>query len=95
MVANVAVWVEDHDGTIVRGLAETVTAGGARIRLSSMPGFGQGAGVALRICFDPESPTVATTARVSWVRGESGTPECGRRVDGPAAQPLTSGSLGN
>ena len=42
MVANVAVWVEDHDGTIVRGLAETVTAGGARIRLSSMPGFGQG-----------------------------------------------------
>ena len=87
MMANVAVWVEDHDGTIVRGLAETVTAGGARIRLSSMPGFGQGAGVALRICFDPESPTVAATARVSWVRSESGTPECGVEWTGPH-QPL-------
>lgn len=83
MVANVAVWVEDHDGTIVRGLAETVTAGGARIRLSSMPGFGQGAGVALRICFDPESPTVAATARVSWVRSESEGPECGVEWTGP------------
>ena len=83
MVVNVAVWVEDHDGTIVRGLAETVTAGGARIRLSSIPGFGQGAGVALRICFDPESPTVAATARVSWVRSESGAPECGVEWTGP------------
>jgi len=77
VVANVAVWVEDHDGTIVRGLAESVTSGGAHIRLSAAPGFGQGAGVALRICFDPESPTVAANARVSWVRSESGEPECG------------------
>ena len=83
MVANVAVWVEDHDGTIVRGFAESVTAGGARIRLAGEPGFGRGAGVSLRICFDPESPTVATTARVSWVRSESEGPECGVEWTGP------------
>ena len=56
MVANVAVWVEDHDGTIVRGLAETVTAGGARIRLSSMPGFGQGAGWPSASASTPRAP---------------------------------------
>jgi hypothetical protein len=71
------VWIEDGDGTIVRGMAESVTTGGAHIRLAGRPGFGQGAGVALRICVDPESPTVAATARVSWVRGESSEPECG------------------
>ena len=43
--------------------------------------------MALRICFDPESPTVAATARVSWVRSESGTPECGVEWTGPH-QPL-------
>jgi len=72
----VAVWIEDGDGAIVRGVAESVTTGGAHVRLAAEPGFGKGAGVALRICFDPEQPTVATTARVSWVRTESGQPEC-------------------
>jgi hypothetical protein len=71
-----AVWIEDGDGAIVRGVAESVTTGGAHVRLAAEPGFGKGAGVALRICFDPEQPTVATTARVSWVRTESGQPEC-------------------
>ena len=73
----VAVWIEDGEGTIVRGVAEAVTAGGAHVRLASPPGFGQGAGVALRICFDPERPTVAAAARVSWVRSASGQTECG------------------
>ena len=73
----VAVWIEDGDGAIVRGVADSVTAGGAHVRLAGAPGFGKGAGVFLRICFDPEQPTVATTARVSWVRTGSGQPECG------------------
>jgi hypothetical protein len=72
----VAVWIEDGEGTIVRGVAETVTRGGAHIRLSATPGFAKGSGVALRICFDPECPTVATSARVSWVRSENGQAEC-------------------
>jgi len=71
-----AVWIEDGEGKIVRGVAESVTRGGAHIRLSAKPGFGQGTGVALRICFDPDCPTVATSARVSWVRGEGEEAEC-------------------
>jgi hypothetical protein len=73
----VAVWIEDGDGAILRGVADSVTAGGAHVRLAGRPGFESGAGVALRLCFDPEQPIVATTARVSWVRIESGQPECG------------------
>ncbi|HUL75986.1 MAG TPA: PilZ domain-containing protein [Vicinamibacteria bacterium] len=73
----VAVWIEDVEGTIVRGVAESVTNGGAHIRLAGHPEFGRGAGVALRISFDPESPTVAATARVSWIRAEDGQAECG------------------
>jgi PilZ domain len=73
----VAVWIEDRDGTIVRGVAESVTERGIQVRLSGPPTFGQGAQVAIRISFDPASPTVATTARVSWVRSEGGEPECG------------------
>ena len=73
----VAVWIEDRDGTIVRGAAESVTARGVHVRLSGPPVFGQGAAVALRICFEPGSPTVAATARVVWVRSQGGRPECG------------------
>ena len=72
----VAVWIEDGEGTIVRGVAQSLTRGGAHIRLSAEPGFGQGTGVFLRICFDPDCPTVATSARVSWVRSEGGQAEC-------------------
>jgi len=71
-----AVWIEDGDGAIVRGVTESVTTGGAHVRLAGQPGFGKGAGVALRICFDPEQPTVATTARVSWVGTDRGQAEC-------------------
>jgi hypothetical protein len=81
----VAVWIEDGEGAIVRGVAETVTRGGAHIRLSATPGFGKGSGVALRICFDPECPTVATSARVSWVRNEGGQAECGVEWTGARA----------
>jgi hypothetical protein len=80
----VAVWIEDHDGRIVRGVAESVTTSGAQVRLSAPAAFRQGAEVALRISFDPGAPTVATTARVSWVRSEGGTPECALAWTGPA-----------
>jgi hypothetical protein len=78
MVPNaLPVWIEDDDGTITRGVAESVSRGGARVRLAAPPSFGQGKGVALRLALDPESPTVAATAKVSWVRAESGEAECG------------------
>jgi hypothetical protein len=72
----VAVWLEDRDGTIVRGVAESVTAGGARVRLPGELDLDEGEGVALRICFEPDSPTVAATARVSWIRSGGGQTEC-------------------
>jgi hypothetical protein len=80
-----AVWIEDGQGAIVRGLAESVTRGGAHIRLSAKPGFGMGTGVTLRICFDPECPTVAASARVSWIRSEGGQDECGVEWTGARA----------
>jgi hypothetical protein len=75
----VAVWIEDRDGTIVRGVAESLTSTGVTVALSGPPAFAQGAHVALRMCLQPGSPTVATTARVSWVRGEGegARMECG------------------
>ena len=73
----VAVWIEDRDGTIVRGVAESVTAGGAHVRLPGDLDLDEGEGVALRICFEPGSPTVAAAARVSWIRNGGGHTECG------------------
>lgn len=77
VVSERPVWIEDGDGTIVRGTAESLTAGGLQVRLAGPPRFGTGAGVALRISLDPESPTVAATARVRWVRTDGREAECG------------------
>ena len=70
-------WIEDAEGTIFRGVAESVTAEGARIRLPVDPGLEEGTPVALRLSLDPERPTVAATARVSWLRSEGDSMECG------------------
>ena len=77
VVSEKPVWIEDGDGTIVRGTAEFLTPGGLQVRLAGPPRFGTGAGVALRISLDPERPTVAATARVSWVHSNGNGPECG------------------
>ena len=76
VVSTLPVWIEDGDGTIVRGVAESVTRGGLLVRLTAVPAFGEGAGVALRLSLDPESPTVSATARVSWVKS-NGQTQCG------------------
>ena len=70
-------WIEDAEGTIFRGVAESVTAEGARIRLPVDPGLEEGTPVALRLSLDPERPTVAATARVSFLHSEGGETECG------------------
>jgi hypothetical protein len=76
VTSTMPVWIEDGDGTIVRGMAEAVTRGGALVRLASAPVFFEGAGVALRLSLDPDSPTVSATARVSWVES-NGQTRCG------------------
>jgi len=83
---EVMVWIEDSDGSIARGVAEAVTAQGARVRLAGPPAFAQGAEVALRISFDREAPTVAATARVSFVRAAGAAVECGLEWTVPSKQ---------
>ena len=70
-------WIEDGNGTIFRGVATSVTAEGARIRLPIDPGFEEGTPVALRLSLDPDRPTIAAVARVVWVRSQGGETECG------------------
>ena len=81
----ISVWIEDREGSIVRGVADSVTPGGAHVRLTHPPAFARGAGVDLRIRFEPSSPAVAASARVSWVRSEDGHAECGLEWIGPHA----------
>jgi hypothetical protein len=67
-LASMAVWIERGDGTILRGMAETVSARGARVRLPGRHTFLPDEPVLLRICFSPERPTVAASAQVRWAR---------------------------
>ena len=83
---EVMVWIEDGAGAIARGVAESVTATGARILLAERPGFVQGAEVALRLCFERGAPTVAATARVSFLHAEGAAVECGVEWTAPAQQ---------
>lgn len=80
------VWIEDGTAKIARGHADSVTTDGMRVRLPEEPGFGEGDEVAVRLCFDREAPTVATTARVDWVRAVIGAFECGLQWSAPATE---------
>jgi hypothetical protein len=83
---QVMVWIEDGEGVIVRGVAESVTASGARVRLAEPPSFAEGAEVALRLCLEPGAPTVAATARVATLRSEGAVTECGLEWTAAARQ---------
>ena len=73
---TVMVWIEDGATRISRGRADCVTAEGLEVSLPEAPAFGRGDEVAVRISFDRAQPTVATTARVGWVRRGEGAVEC-------------------
>jgi hypothetical protein len=75
----VMVWIEDGTGTIARGQAESVSAEGACVRLAESPGFGEGAEVAVRICFEVGTPTVAVTAHVDGIGASAGGIRCDLR----------------
>jgi len=87
------VWIEDREGTIVRGVALSFSKEGLHAQLAALPGFAEGAAVALRLCLEPGAETVAATARVSWVRGENGHVDCGLawiQAEGPLGEWLAS-----
>jgi len=75
--ADMAVWIEQSDGTIVRGVAQKVSARGACVRLAAPHDFQTDEDVTLRICFSPERPTIAAAAHVRWARRQGDTVECG------------------
>jgi hypothetical protein len=79
------VWVEDRMGVIARGLADSVTAIGAQIRLGDKPQIVEGDLVSLRICMERGAASVARRARVSWVRQSGSVVECGLEWLVPAA----------
>ena len=83
---TVRIWIEERDGSIARGSATAVTAGGTRVRLDAKPGFDSGHEVSLRLCFQPGAPSVAMSARVAWVRSAGATNECGLEWTGSAEQ---------
>lgn len=72
-----AVWIEQENGTIVRGVAQAVSSRGARVRLLVPHEFRPDEDVMLRICFTPERPTVGASAQVRWVRRQGEAAECG------------------
>jgi PilZ domain len=80
------VWFEDRSGAIARGLADAVTLSGALVRLAEKPGFDTGEELTLRICFERDAPTLATTARVRWLRASEGAVECELEWTAPASQ---------
>ena len=87
---DMAVWIEQDDGTIVRGVAEAVSSRGARVRLIVPHEFRPDEDVMLRICFTPERPTVGASAHVRWVRRQGDDAECGLDWDlgsGPLESP--------
>jgi hypothetical protein len=73
---SVRVWIEDGRGSIARGLVEVISEDRAFIRLTEAASVGSGDQVAVRLSFDPESPTMGAAARVLWIRAEGGSWEC-------------------
>ena len=70
------VWIEDDASHISRGQADSVTRDGFHVKLSEAPAFHQGDQVAVRLAFERDAPTFATTARVAWVRPGAALTEC-------------------
>jgi hypothetical protein len=73
---TVRAWIEAADGSIARGQVEALSDHGAVIRLADAPVIDAGAEVAVRLSFDPASPTVGKSARVLRVLEGGQTSNC-------------------
>jgi hypothetical protein len=73
---TVRAWIEAADGSIARGLVEVLSERGAVIRLADTAALDAGAAVAVRLSFDPASPTVGRAARVLRVLANDETSDC-------------------
>ena len=70
---SVRVWIEDGRGSIARGLIEVISEDRAFVRLTEAASLDSGDDVAVRLSFDRNSPTLAATARVLWLRADGET----------------------
>ncbi len=73
---GVRAWVESPDGSIARGLAETLSEDGAVIRLTGAGPIDPESEVAVRLSFDPAAPTVGVGARVLRILRKGESVEC-------------------
>ena len=70
---SVRVWIEDGRGSIARGVVDVISEDRAFVRLTEPAELGSGDAVAVRLSFDRNSPTLAATARVLWLRPDGDT----------------------
>jgi hypothetical protein len=70
---SVRVWIEDGRGAIARGVVDVISEDRAFVRLTDPAELGSGDGVAVRLSFDRDSPSLAATARVLWLRPDGET----------------------
>ena len=80
------VWIEDDAARIARGQADSITSEGLHVRLAEAPAFAEGDEVAVRLAFERGAATVATTARVAWLRETTGQVECALRWSLPPGE---------
>jgi hypothetical protein len=73
---SIRVWIESADGAIARGLVEVLSEQGAVLSLTHADSVLRGDEVTARLSLDRSSPTLATGARVLWIRSEGETFEC-------------------
>lgn len=67
------VWIEDGRGSIARGLVDVISEDRAFIRLTEAIALSPGDNVAVRLSLDRNSPSLAASARVLWLRADGET----------------------
>ncbi len=72
----VRIWIEAEDGSIERGVVEVLSEEGAIVRLTDATSIGAGAEVAVRLAYDPRSPTLGLAARARRIVSAPGSSEC-------------------
>ena len=63
-------WIESREGSIGRGIVETLSRDGALLQWTGGLAVRGGDEVMVRLSFDPGSPTLGLAARVLWVQAD-------------------------
>jgi PilZ domain len=74
--AIVRIWIEPEGGSIERGVVDVLSEEGAMVRLRDATSLRAGAEVAVRLAYDPRSPTLGLDARARRIVSGHGSSEC-------------------